>query len=172
MAVLVEGISVVVRRDAIEAKIDGGWQAFQELVPNQTLCTDGQLASVSFMSPIDVENFCQSLKQVGLLFTKKGTPHDFAVVGMDTGPTAATPWIEYLGKSKERKVSCCWLFEGERDKGFGTYMPSLSIDVAVPIGWTYEDSLTANHTFTPLDRRTRLMGWLYRSLTAVRSKLK
>jgi hypothetical protein len=34
MAVLVEGISVIVRRDAIERKLKGGWATFVGAVPN------------------------------------------------------------------------------------------------------------------------------------------
>lgn len=172
MAVLVEGISVIVKRDAINTKVNGGWQTFQELVPNQTLCTDGQLAGVSFLSPGDVEKFCNSLKRAGLVFTEKGVPHDFAVVGMDTGPTAPTPWLEYLGKSEVRKISCCWLFEGNRDKGAGVYISGSSIDIAVPNGWTYEDSLTAHHVFIPRSSQTRLQGWMHGVLTFLRKKLK
>jgi hypothetical protein len=46
MAVLCEGISVIVRRDAIDKDFDGGWSGFEALVPNSTLCTDGELARV------------------------------------------------------------------------------------------------------------------------------
>jgi hypothetical protein len=46
MAALREGISVIVRRDAIDQDFDGDWPAFAALVPNSTLCTDGELARV------------------------------------------------------------------------------------------------------------------------------
>ena len=57
MAVLVEGISVIVRRDAIESKYDGGWDTFVDNVPNATLCADDEIARVGFMGPADVEAF-------------------------------------------------------------------------------------------------------------------
>ena len=172
MAVLIEGISVVIRRDAIQANINGGWQSFQDLVSNQTLCTDGQLASVSFMSADDVERFTKSLKQVGLVFFEKGKPRDFCVVGMDVGPTATTPWLEFLCKSQARKISSCWLYEGLRDKGAGTYLQSLSLEVAVPDGWTYENSLTAHHIFVPPAGKTWVGGLMNGILTGVRRILK
>ena len=153
MAVLIEGISVVVRRDAIGAKLQGGWQAFSDLVPNGTLCTDGQLARVGFMSPDEVEEFIQSLERLGLRFLDGGTAQDISVVDMLTGPAQDTSWLEFLCKSKERKISSCWLFEGPRDKGAGTYLPSLNMEVAVPYGWTYEGSLTEQHKFIPSKRR-------------------
>ncbi len=57
MAVLVEGISLVVRLEALQEKIPGGWEAFRSSVPNSTLCADGEVARVGFMSPADVEAF-------------------------------------------------------------------------------------------------------------------
>ena len=43
MAVLVEGISVIVRRDAVESKYRGGWKGLIADVPNSTLCMDEEL---------------------------------------------------------------------------------------------------------------------------------
>ena len=57
MAVLVEAISVVVRRDAIGARYPGGWRGFLSIVPNSTLCADDDLVRVGFMAPPDVEAF-------------------------------------------------------------------------------------------------------------------
>lgn len=54
MAVLIEAISVVVRKDAIEKRFPGGWDSFLDEIPNNTLCTDGELVRVGFMSPQDV----------------------------------------------------------------------------------------------------------------------
>ena len=149
MAVLTEGISVVIRRDAIEAKLNGGWQAVLDHAPKRTLCTDGLLASVGFKRPDDVERFIQFLERSGLVFLEDGTAKDISVVDMLTGPTVNTPWLEFLGKAKAGTVSSSWLFEGPRDKGSGTYLQSLSMEVAVPYEWTYEESLTAQHKFIP-----------------------
>ena len=46
MAVLVEAISVIVQRDAIEKRFHGGWREFENAVPNSTLCADDELARV------------------------------------------------------------------------------------------------------------------------------
>ena len=40
MPVLIEAISVVIRRNTLEAKFPGGWDAFQRVVPNRTMCTE------------------------------------------------------------------------------------------------------------------------------------
>jgi len=49
MAVLAEGLSVIVLFDAIARLVDDEWAKFVALVPNQTLCCDNELARVGFM---------------------------------------------------------------------------------------------------------------------------
>ena len=79
MAVLVEAISVIVRRDAIESKYLGGWDAFEKDSPNATLCADEHLARVGFMTPVDVESFIKYLVSYGLVFLDSGKAKDIVV---------------------------------------------------------------------------------------------
>ncbi len=65
MAVLVEAISVIVRRDAVNLRFSGGWREFLAIVPNSTLCSDEDLARVGFMSPLDIEAFVAFLERGG-----------------------------------------------------------------------------------------------------------
>ena len=65
MAVLVEGISVIVRRTSIETHVAGGWKRFQALVPNATLCWDDDLARVGFLTPNEVGAFIDALEAIG-----------------------------------------------------------------------------------------------------------
>ena len=51
MAVLVEAISVVVRRDAIDRYFAGRWDGLAARVPNATPRTDGRLGRVDLMDP-------------------------------------------------------------------------------------------------------------------------
>jgi len=46
MAVLVEAISAIIRVRTIEEIYPGQWPAFVKAVPNQTLCSDNELARV------------------------------------------------------------------------------------------------------------------------------
>ena len=66
MAVLVEAISVVLRRDSIDRAFPGGWQRFVTTVPNATLCFDDNIARVGFMNPQDSQDFIDTLWQNGL----------------------------------------------------------------------------------------------------------
>ena len=149
MAVLVEAISVIVRRDAIAANFNGGWDAFRKVVPNGTLCTDGELARVGFMTPADVEQFLDILEQEGLCTIDDGKFFDVAVVDQQNGPTLPTTWIEF-GRlpinNCGNRVSACWLFEGPR-LAHGMHMKGLELDLTCPVGWDYENSLSSQYMF-------------------------
>ena len=95
MAVLIEAISVVIRRDAIEQSVPGGWTEFFRVVPNSTLCTDGELARVGFMSPDTVGDFIHELEQLGLSFLEEGSCIDITVVDQQKGPTTTCEWLEF-----------------------------------------------------------------------------
>ena len=53
MAVLVEGFSVIVRKEALERNFPGGLDAYQRQLPNRTYCADDQLCRVGFMAQAD-----------------------------------------------------------------------------------------------------------------------
>lgn len=61
MAVLVEAISVIIRRNAIVERFVGGWDAFQQTIPNGTFCKDDDLVRVGFMTPNDIRCVPQSV---------------------------------------------------------------------------------------------------------------
>lgn len=141
MAVLVEGISVIVRRDAITQRFAGGWPAFVDLVPNRTLCTDGLLARVGFMAPADVRAFFELLEAGGLRFVGEDERCvDVVVIDQECGPTVPCDWVDvyWVNGDDGGSILACAL------KG------SRSGDVRCPAGWSYERSLTASHTWTPI----------------------
>jgi hypothetical protein len=78
VAILVEAISVVIKRSAIDKNFPGGWDAFVEDCPNQTLCADSGLSRVGFMSPVDVESYVKHLEEIGLVYS---TRHPVKIVG-------------------------------------------------------------------------------------------
>lgn len=150
MAVLVEAISVIVRRDAINSRFLGGWRRFLSLVPNSTVCFDEDLARAGFMAPPDVESFVRKLEQGGLVFLSDGHCVDIAVVDQMRGPTMPAEWLEFarmpLNGDTHRKISACWLFEEPRIAA-GIHIPAKGFQIATPPGWTYEHSLSAEFKF-------------------------
>jgi hypothetical protein len=153
MAVLIEAISVVVRRDALDQRFPGGWSAFVEAVPNESLCTDGHLARVGFMSPDDVREFVMMLESEGLIFQQNGKAIDLAVIDQQRGATIPADWLEF-GKisfyKTGSKVAAAWLFEGQRIAA-GIHLPASGLSLATPAGWEFEDSLSAKFEFVPND---------------------
>lgn len=133
MAVLVEAISVIVRRLAIDERFKGGWSAFQHTIPNATGCYDDELARVGFMTPSDVEAFISVLEAGGLIFRRDGQAVDIAVVDQLRGPSVPAPWLE-VGRieifNPPIKVCACWP-AGQKLDG-----------IAMPVGWKFEGSLS------------------------------
>ena len=160
MAVLCEAISVVTRRDSIDAFYKGGWAAFQKDVPNATMCTDEELVRVGFMSPDTVGAYIEKLEANGLQFQPKkkllGLPkinraiNDIVVIDQHQGPTTPCEWVEFSKHPFDEKggeVSMCWLFEGERIIGAaGIYMKGTTMNLATPVGWDYEKSSSLQFT--------------------------
>ena len=152
MAVLVEGISVIVRRDSIEYKFDGGWNQFLKIIPNQTLCFDDEIARVGFMAPNDVEKYIDDVVSQGLVFLRNREAVDIVVVDQLQGPTTPCNWLEFTRTDYqgEGEISVCWFFEGERPFN-GIYLRTEKMKVHTPKGWNYESSLSKQFHFMPTE---------------------
>jgi hypothetical protein len=151
MAVLIEAISVVLRRPAIERAFPGGWSHFVDFVPNETLCADGELVRVGFMSPTDVKSFVDALEELGLHYIREGAAVDLVIVDQQRGPAAPCAWLEYghvsLGEAGNRVAAA-------RD-------PASSSDtLATPEGWSFSGSLSDKFTFAgseDLEKKLRFL---------------
>ena len=150
MAVLVEGISVVVRNRAIVNKMAGGWARFRMLIPNGTFCEDGEVTRVGFLEPGPVGEFIEELEACGLKYVEDNKPVDMIVVDQQSGPMVQCDWIEFAHLGIDGgKVGAAWLWEGRRFSGGGIYMkPGMTI--AMPAGWHFKDSLSDKCEFVPL----------------------
>lgn len=149
MAVLVEGISVIVRRDAIESKYRGGWSAFVDDVPNPTLCADDEVVRIGFMAPPDVGAYVQRLERNGLRFLDCGKPVDLAIADQQEGLTTECDWLEFgkLEFGTSGKVSACWFFDEPRMCAGLHFRASMTL--ATPPGWSFEGSLSQEFGFVP-----------------------
>lgn len=159
MAVLVEGISIVVRRDSIDAKYEGGWDAFLDDLPTSPFCHDDEIACVMFMSYLNADTYVDFLETKGLVFLEDGHSIDIAVVDQDEGAKYSTYWLQFVHKwfpveGADDKVSGCWFLERNPlpDSG-GVVLPGGFeigggyIYFSTPSNWRYETSLSKNHTF-------------------------
>ncbi len=151
MAVLVEAISILIRKDSIRLKMAGGEERFRILIPNTTYCDDGELARVGFLHPADVGAFIDELEDAGLTFMKEGKCVDLAVCDQQAGLTADCDWVEFCHmRIEDGKIGIAWLYEGERF-GFGVHMKSGKMKIAMPVGWEFEGSLSDKFQFVPDD---------------------
>lgn len=148
---------MIVRRDSIDRSYCGGWNAFLAIIPNQTLCTDGEIVRVGFLDPDATSQFIDELCQNGLICLVDGKCVDIAVMDQQRGAMNPCGWLEFanipFGKGGGR-VSACWLYEGPR-LGAGLHMRGEKFDLHTPAGWKFEGSLSQNFVFVPLDPDTQ-----------------
>ncbi len=135
MAVLVEATAVVVRAAAVAPRISGGWEALGESLPEQGVCSDDELVSISLFDPAEVRRLVERLVSLGLSFDWEGNFEDVAFADQKRG--LITP--------------CDWLTFETVNIGIGGTPPSVAIcrlagshshELRVPDGWRYQGSLS------------------------------
>ena len=163
MAVLIEAISVVVRRDAVVRSFRGGWEAFRVIIPNNTFCADAEISRIGFMEPNAARNFIERLEFGGLTFVEDGEAKDLAVVDQQRGPTVDCRWLEFsrFSMGNSGYALACWMWDKPR-KGYGVHTSGKRIDLHTPPGWRYEGSLSQNFTFVPSEERNERLKFLRR----------
>jgi hypothetical protein len=95
LAVLVEAISIIIKREALERLYPGGAVAYASDCPNWTYCEDGDLTRVGFMSPQDVAAHLHILESMGLRTLGPEGFADLAVVDQNEGPTRPCNWLAF-----------------------------------------------------------------------------
>lgn len=94
MAVLVEGFSVVVRKEAIEHKFPGGMDAYVRQRLNETYCADERLCRVSFTVGADASAYVRQLVAAGLEGPAEGPSPDLAIAIDFSGHLIPCDWLE------------------------------------------------------------------------------
>ena len=152
MAVLVEAISVIVKASVIESKYPGGNEAFLADVPNQTLCADGELARVGFMTPDDVGVFIDILEAKGLVHLNGSEAVDIVVADQQSGFTTPCSWAEVgriaINDEEEQIITACQLVDSKCDQ------------LVYPDDWAYEGSLSHTYGWVPTEHADRSLIFL------------
>jgi hypothetical protein len=151
MAILVEGISVIVRRVAVEERYTGGLEAFVEAAPTHLYCFDDDLVAVAFGDPNEAEAYCNSLAAAGIRFGEEGTAPDVAIADQFHGLLTETDWLELARVDFDvdgHEITVAWLHEGEQHAG-DVPEEGDELDVSVPDGWSYETSMSSLARFIP-----------------------
>jgi hypothetical protein len=150
MAVLIEANTVVVRVDAIQRSYEHGLWEFRRDVPNRTFCTDGVLARVSFMAPVDVLCFVNSLALRGLRYRRRHERRDVAIIDQERADNAACDWLDVYQIPVERgliTVAECTDASAHSACTLDASPEVIVADgrqVAVPAHWKYASSLSAS----------------------------
>lgn len=139
MAVLIEGISIVIRCDAILKNYYGGLAKFTSTTPNQTLRADGILAGISFMRPEDARSYVDHLEEHGLKHLGEGEAVDLVIVDQFTGIHGLCSWGEFgfsdWNNDPQKPIAVC-MEKGSRVQ-----------KIVVPNGWSFDSSLSAHGKF-------------------------
>jgi len=130
LAVLIEAVCAVVRRDAIDQRISGGWGAFTAAVPTGAFCFDDELASVGFMAVADAETFLVHMQSLGLRVTSGESEIDACLVEQLGRSGTPAPWlgtarmsldeiggevaVAFLKGTRERRIVMPWGLEVRR----------------------------------------------------------
>jgi len=143
MAVLVEAISIIIRRNAIDRVYPGGYEGFSVDVPNSTLCADDTLARVGFLTAAEAGEFVRGLEAHGFIHLDAGEAVDFSLVDQVDGPMEPCRWLAFGGfvYGEAGRVAACWLCDNPWIH-WGAVTPDEVMEVATPVGWTYERSMS------------------------------
>ena len=152
MAVLVEAISVIVKTSVIESKYPDGNESFLADVPNQTLCADGELARVGFMTPDDVGVFIDILEAKGLVHLNGSEAVDIVVADQQSGFTTPCSWAQVgrtaIDDEEEQIITACQLVDSKCDQ------------LVCPDDWAYEGSLSHTYGWVPTEHADRSLIFL------------
>ncbi len=150
MAVLIEAISVIIRRTTINDKYPGGWDDFVLTAPNNTLCADDKIARVGFMSPDDVKSFIKGLEKNGFIYLADGKAVDIAVIDQLKGFMVPCDWLSagHVEINGQYKIAACKLKKCR------------SYHIALPEDWIYEQSLSREYAYVPSEHMDKSMKYL------------
>lgn len=132
MSVLIEALTVVVPRSALEAKFPGGTEAYIAAAaasesPARYAVADEQLTAVSYLAPEEATRLIDSLLELGLVESEDNVAGDIAFVDQHYGPSTECAWLEW--KRHDDGYTYCWLAGAEPG------------ELAVPESWSPAQSI-------------------------------
>jgi hypothetical protein len=139
MAVLVEAISVIARRDRLDELFPGGSVQYIRDCPNATACADAHLVRIGFMDPDAARAHVRRIESLGLVHLDEGgAARDLVVIDQLHGPTSPCDWVEAGHVTIDGNSIAVARLIGDE-----------SFQLITPPGWTYDQSLTKTHRFVP-----------------------
>lgn len=150
MAVLVEALSVITRRDRIDSIYPGGVEGFLRDAPNRTGCADNHLVRVGFMSPEHAQRFIQELEHSGLVYRDpQGRAQDIVIVDQIKGPATPCDWADVVTVRLQGNPFTACRMIGTNDR-----------TLSCPGGWTPEQAMNHSLVFVPNEEMHERMEFL------------
>lgn len=150
MAVLVEGISVIARRDRLDELFPGGSAQYITDCPNSTACADAHLVRIGFMDPDAARAHVRRIESLGLVhLDESGAARDIVVIDQLHGPTSPCDWVEAGHITIDGNSIAVARLIGDD-----------SFQLFTPPGWAYDQSLTKSHRFVPQRDSLTLLKYL------------
>ena len=141
MSVLIEAISVIIQRRAIEDRYPGGLSGFLEAQPNAMVCYDDHLVRIGFMDPRDVRDYISQLEARGLVFDPDGGGGDLCFVDQLQGLTGDCDWL----------VSEHWVLGPDAEVSSVRHADDDSTGLALPGDWKFEGSFSDKFIYVPAE---------------------
>ncbi|MDD9947043.1 MAG: hypothetical protein OXU20_38730 [Myxococcales bacterium] len=127
MAVLIEGVCLLLRCDAVERHYPGGVPALAAACTAEAVCADDDLMSLTFDDFDAAEEYLAELEQYGLRHLVDGMAGDAVLADPHIGPVSPCAWAEYsqavVSADPQQRVAVCT-------------MPGSEVaTLCVPVGW-------------------------------------
>ncbi len=132
MSVLVEAISLIVPRIALDLRYPGGTDGFIATLAHPSseqrhFCLDEDILSVSYITPDACDRAALALVNAGLIEVADGQFQEMAIVDQFRGPILQCQWLVW--SREPAGYTCAWLAAKNR----GT--------LVTPDGWSVDQSL-------------------------------
>lgn len=134
MAVLVEGVCLLLRCEAVEKHYPGGVTALAAACPAEAVCADEDLMALTFEDSDAAEDYLAELEQLGFRHLYNDMAVDAVLADPHLGPVSPCGWAEYgqatVDADPNKRVAIC-------------SMPGAEVsDLCVPKGWRFKGSLS------------------------------
>jgi tetratricopeptide (TPR) repeat protein len=150
MAVLVEALSVIARRNRLDAIYPGGSAQYVADCPNSTACADAHLVRIGFMDPSEARAHIERMKRLGFIhLDEDGAAQEVLVIDQVQGPLSPCSWIEVGHVTVDGNSLAVARLAGDE-----------SLTLFTPPGWTYAQSLTKSNRFVPQRNATDELKFL------------
>lgn len=109
MAVLIEGVCLLLRCEAVERHYPGGVTALAEECPAAGACADDDLVALTFDDSDAAEDYLAELESYGLRHLVDDMAVDAVLADPHLGPVSPCGWVEYgqvvIGADARQRVA-------------------------------------------------------------------